>query len=226
MHADFWHEKWEKGEIAFHNKHVHPMLVAHFPLLGLQAGKRILLPLCGKTVDIDWLLLHGLQVVGIELSELAVKALFARLKLSPDVTQLAGFRLYQAPNLHVFVGDFFAITSDLLGKVDAVYDRAALVALPASIGEKYAAHLVKICQGAPQLLITFDYQQSQLAGPPFAVSKIMLDDYYAEHYAMSFVVSAEVAGGLKGKVAATENVWLLNQHDSTCLNLVVGKHGE
>jgi thiopurine S-methyltransferase len=226
MHADFWHEKWEKGEIAFHNEHVHPLFTAHFPLLGLQAGKRILLPLCGKTVDIDWLLSQGFQVVGIELSELAVKDLFARLKLSPVVTQLDGFQHYQAQGLQVFVGDFFAITPAQLGNVDAVYDRAALVALPATLREQYAAHLQHICQRAPQLLITFEYQQSLLTGPPFAVSKLMLDSYYAKDYLISFLASVEVVGGLKGKVVATENVWLLYQKDKPRLTIKEEYHGQ
>jgi len=99
----------------------------------------------------------------------------------------------------------------LLGPVDAVYDRAALVALPADVRQRYAAHLIEIIATAPQLLICYEYDQTLQAGPPFSVDREELHRHYRESYRLTLLDSADVAGGLKGKCPAKENVWLLNK---------------
>lgn len=209
MDTDFWLQKWNRNEIAFHQSEANPMLVEHFRALGLQQGGRVFLPLCGKTLDIGWLLSNKYRVAGIELSETAVQSLFAELGIKPDIRDSDGLRHYHAPNIDIFAGDIFDLTSDVLGGVDAVYDRAALVALPADLRKRYASHLAELTEKSPQLLVCFEYDQALMQGPPFSVGEAEVVRLYAENYDLTLVASADVSGGLKGVCPARESVWLL-----------------
>lgn len=211
MEASFWHRKWEKGEIAFHEGEANRFLTEHFGKLHLAQGARIFLPLCGKTRDIAWLLSRGCRVKGAELSALAVKELFEDLGLVPDVSGVGALTLYRAENIDIFVGDIFDVSAEVLGHVDAIYDRAALVALPLEMRKRYAAHLVEISHAAPQLLITYEYDQQQMAGPPFSVSADEVGRHYASGYHLQAIETRAVTGGLKGKVASTETAWVLRK---------------
>jgi thiopurine S-methyltransferase len=208
MQADFWHQRWAKGEIGFHESDINPLLIAHFAKLGLEPGQRVFVPLCGKTHDISWLLAQGYNVVGAELSETAIKALFDSLNIQANVSSVKEFLIYQAPNIDIFVGDIFNLSADSLGQVDAIYDRAALVALPLSMRRQYAQHLLAITDSAQQLLICFDYDQGAMDGPPFSVTELEVQQHYAASYQLSLLHNAPLDGGLKGRVAAKQQVWL------------------
>ncbi len=206
MQPDFWHQRWAGNQIGFHESQVNPLLVAHFDVLGVPPGARVFLPLCGKTLDIDWLLSRGRRVAGAELSSLAVAQLFDRLGATPVIRHAGPQECWSAAGLDVFVGDIFELTAEVLGAVDAVYDRAALIALPAQMRRQYAAHLQALTGCAPQLLVTLQYDQQLIDGPPFCVP----DAEVREHFSgRSPVVLArhEVPGGLKGKCPAEEIVW-------------------
>ncbi|OIR02518.1 thiopurine S-methyltransferase [mine drainage metagenome] len=209
MQHEFWHQKWNKNEIGFHLPEANPLLVKHLPTLQLDQGSRIFLPLCGKTLDIAWLLTQGYHVAGAELSSIAIEDLFSSLNLAPNIQQLGEVTHYSAPNLDMFVGDIFAVSPAMLGTVDAVYDRAALVALPEEMRKRYTAHLMTLTNNAPQLLICFEYDQAQHAGPPFSICADEINQHYQASYDLTLLASEEVAGGLKGKCAATEHVWRL-----------------
>jgi thiopurine S-methyltransferase len=208
MHPDFWHERWSNNQIGFHESAVNPLLVTHFDALRLASGARVLVPLCGKTLDIDWLLAQGYRVAGAELSALAVAQLFQRLGLKPQVQSAEGLQQWSAAGLDVFVGDFFALTAATLGAVDAVYDRAAMIALPPDMRRQYVAHMQALVKSAPQLLITLDYEQDRMAGPPFAVLPAEVQKLHALRRPR-LLADHEVPGGLKGKCPANEKVWLL-----------------
>lgn len=211
MEVDFWHQRWQKNEIAFHMKHANPMLIKYFSRLALVPASRVFVPLCGKTLDIGWLLSQGHRVVAAELNEDAVQQLFKELEVEPQVTVVAGFKCYSTEGLDVFVGNIFELTADLLGTIDAVYDRAALVALPEVMRFEYSANLRQITQTVPQLLLTFEYDQSLLSGPPFSLSKDEVTQHYQAHYELTELESfAMPGGGLKGKCPAHETVWLLH----------------
>ncbi len=209
MQPDFWHAKWEKSEIGFHLPDANPLLVRHFPTLNLKQGARIFLPLCGKTLDIAWLLAQGYRVAGAELSAIAIEDLFNRLNLTPTITKLDEITHYSAPNIDVFVGDIFKVTPAMLGNVDAVYDRAALVALPEDMRKQYTTHLITLTNRAPQLLICFEYDQALHAGPPFSISADEVKQHYQTSYDLTLLGSTAVIGGLKGQCPATEHVWWL-----------------
>jgi thiopurine S-methyltransferase len=210
MDAGFWHRKWQRNDIAFHESDANRLLVAHYADWALPPGSRVFLPLCGKTLDIRWLLSRGHRIAGAELSPLAVEQLFAELGVTPAATEIGRTRLYHSEGIDVFVGDIFDLSFDVLGPVAAVYDRAALVALPADVRSCYAEHLIRLTGAARQLLITFDYDQALLDGPPFSIGHDEVARHYGATYDVRQLASVDVAGGLKGRCPAREEVWLLS----------------
>lgn len=209
MDASFWHQKWESNDIAFHQAEANPLLVKYFHELPLTKGGRMFLPLCGKTRDIAWLLSKGYRVAGAELSEIAIQQLFQGLGVEPQIVEAENLQRYSADSIDIFCGDIFNLSSTMLGPVDAIYDRAALVALPKEMRGRYTAHLMKITATAPQLLICYDYDQHLMAGPPFSISNQEVRQHYVGRYALRLIASTDVPGGLKGTCAAKENTWLL-----------------
>jgi len=207
--ARFWHEKWEQKDIAFHQSAAHPMLVKHFGALGLTPGNRVFVPLCGKTLDISWLLGQGYRVAGAELSKIAIEELFAQLGVKPAITREGQLERYRANNIDIFVGDIFDLPAEMLGPVDAVYDRAALVAFPDEMRGRYAAHLVEITKEAPQLLISFEYDRTLLDPPPFSVNPAEVKWHYDGKYSLQLLADESIPGRLKGKCPAQEQMWLL-----------------
>ena len=149
------------------------------------------------------------KVVAAELNESAVIQLFEAMKVTPAVTDLGNLKRHCAPGVTIFVGDVFSLTSEIIGTVDATYDRAALVALPDAMRRRYAKHLMAITQKAPQLLVAIEYDQSQHDGPPFAISEDMVRELYIENYTCELLERQTMPDGLKGKCEAWESVWLL-----------------
>ena len=171
MQPEFWHKKWESNQIGFHQPEVNPYLQRHWPDLAIAAQARVLVPLCGKSLDLLWLAGRGHQVLGIELSEKAIEDFFSEQHLQPEVSEDGGaFKVYRAGAIELWCGDFFALKAEDVADCTALYDRAALIALPPAMREQYAAHLLSILpEGLQGLLITLDYDQAQMPGPPFAV---------------------------------------------------------
>ncbi len=172
MQPDFWHERWQGNRIGFHGDAPLPLLLEHWPALGLEAGSRIFVPLCGKSLDMVWLAAQGHRVLGVEISELAVQQFFAELELVPETRATPCGTHYSAGPWELICGDAFTLTEDALAGCAGVYDRAALVALPPRMRRTYAAtalwRLPARCRG---LLVTLEYPQEQKAGPPFAVDE-------------------------------------------------------
>lgn len=210
MEHSFWHSKWQNNEIAFHEPQGNALLVKYSSvLLSTAKAPTIFVPLCGKTKDIGWLLSQSCNVVGAELSEVATQQLFEELDVNPVVENTSTGLKYSVDGLTVFVGDIFTLSSNDLGKIDGVYDRAALVALPNDIRANYGAHIIEITQCAPQLIISFDYDQEKLPGPPFSVDDSSVNALYGAHYQITLLERSEVEGGLKRKVDADNLVFSL-----------------
>lgn len=214
MEHSFWHSKWQKNEIGFHEPEGNALLVKYASFLfgddsPSTSLKRIFVPLCGKTRDIGWLLAQGCEVVGAELSEVAIIQLFEELGVEPTVTTTSNGKIYAKDGLTIYVGDIFKLTSSDLGDVTGIYDRAALVALPSPLREQYAAHLMAITQCAPQLIISFEYDQNEMAGPPFSVNEKSVDSIYSADYNIQRLERSVLEGGLKGKVDADNLVFAL-----------------
>ena len=215
MEPSFWLERWESNNIGFHKKEANPLLVEYVETLALPPGSRICLPLCGKTRDIAWLLSQGYPVIGIELIERAVEQLFDELGIKPTRSQTGTIQRYQSPDrqdLEILTGNIFEVSPELMGSVDAVYDRAALVALPKAMRQEYTQHLGQLTGHAPQLLLTYEYDQDLMDGPPFSIGPEEVHQHYSDRYHLSLLLRTPVNGGLKGMYPATEQVWLLKPH--------------
>lgn len=167
MEPDYWLRRWNEGKIGFHESEVNPHLVQHESVL--QDSIRVLVPLCGKSVDLEWLVVQGHEVVGVELSEVAAQAFFAERGFTPERRVEGNFTRYQHGNVTIWVGDFFATSPEQHGSFDGVYDRAAMIALPKDVRARYTAHLqTLLTPKAKLLLITLHFDLE--GGPPFSVS--------------------------------------------------------
>ncbi|TVT88734.1 thiopurine S-methyltransferase [Pseudomonas sp. RGB] len=195
MEPKFWQERWARNQIGFHLPEVNPYLQRHWPKLALAEGAKVLVPLCGKSLDLMWLASLGYRVLGVELSEQAVEAFFSEQGLVPRISQRGVFKVYQADLIEVWCGDFFALDAEALADCSALYDRAALIALPPLMRAQYAEHLNALlrpgCQG---LLITLDYDQTQKAGPPFAVTDDEVKVLLGSHWTVQVVEEQDILG--------------------------------
>ncbi|MBS9478444.1 thiopurine S-methyltransferase [Ancylobacter radicis] len=210
MDEEFWHGKWQGNQIAFHESEPNALLRKHFAALDVAPGGRVFVPLCGKSHDVGWLLAQGHPVVGAELSRLAIEQLFAGLGLTPTITTLGTLERFEAEKLIVYVGNIFDLDAATLGPVAAVYDRAALVALPAAMRDRYAAHLIHLTHAAPQILITFEYDPSLAIGPPFSVDAHEVRRHYGTAYRLAEAAREETKGGVKGH-PSHDCVWLMHR---------------
>jgi len=183
MDADYWLNCWQQGEIGlFHQERVTPLLPKYWPTLGAPAGCRVLVPLCGKTLDMVWLAEQGHSVLGVELSPLAVEQFFAENGLSPEVSESRMGRHYRAGAIELLCADIFDLDAQTLASCAAAYDRAALVALPAEMRARYVEHVYGQLQ--PQyrgLLLTLDYDTLKMQGPPFSVDEAETRTLYRPH---------------------------------------------
>ncbi len=167
---EFWHNKWAANQLGFHLDDVNPLLIKYWPATLAQRSERVFVPLCGKSEDLIWLAARHDDVQGVELSPIAVRAFFAEHFYTPTVTQLsAQHECYQFDELTLYTGDIFTAP---LQAFDIIYDRAALIALPESMRVSYAERLKNLLKpGGRLLLISLDYPQQELSGPPFSVNE-------------------------------------------------------
>lgn len=209
MEHQFWQERWASNRIAFHEPEPHPFLRAYIVKLGLEPGDTVFVPLCGKTLDIDWLLGEGFRVVGIELNQGAVEEVFARLSLAPERQTHGGLERLEAGSLTLYIGDFFALSAAKLGAVHGVFDRASLVALPDELRRRYAPYLVRLAGQAPMLTMTYDYPQEQTPGPPFAIPFDQVAALYAGTHVAERLESRAITGPLAQRCTGEEIALLL-----------------
>lgn len=182
MKADFWLERWREGQTHFHQSRITPLLQKYWPTLDLDAGSRVLVPLCGKTLDMIWLAEQGHQVLGVELSPLAVEQFFSENGLDPSRHESHAGQHYTAGSIEIICGDIFAMDAASLAACAAVYDRAALVALPAAMRTRYVDHVYgRLSPRYRGLLLTLDYPQEQMDGPPFSLDDAEVQSLYAAH---------------------------------------------
>ena len=172
MEPEFWHQRWTSNQIGFHEGQVNAYLARHYPQLGLAPGETVFVPLCGKSVDLRWLADQGAHVVGVELSLIAVESFFAEQGLTPRTSKEGAFAVWESGPIRLLCGDYFALAPADLAGAHIVYDRAALIALPPERRAEYVAHLDRLLPGARRtLLVTLEYPQEQMQGPPFSVAE-------------------------------------------------------
>ena len=218
MKKDYWLQRWEREETGFHKHEINSYLRQHWQALHLAPGSEVFVPLCGKSRDMSWLSEQGYPVLGVELSAIAVQAFFQESGRTPQYIAGERFDRYETDGIRVRCGDFFALGKDDLSNVKAVYDRAALVALSPETRELYVRHLLGILPPATQiLLLTFDYPQPEMPGPPFAVSSGEVEALYHGHAAIRLLAQRDVLAQEprfqeRGLSRLEEGVFLLTLH--------------
>jgi thiopurine S-methyltransferase len=218
MQPEFWHERWRHGQIPFHQTTADRNLTLHWPALELAAGSRVFVPLCGKSLDMLWLRDQGHPVVGVELSSIALEAFCMENGIPARRRVQGGFDIYEASNLELFRGDFFALAPADLNGAEAVYDRAALISWSEELRLPYALHLARLMRGGtPMLLVTLEYPQSQRPGPPFSVKRDEVERLYSPHFAVREIARQDILQSesnmrLRGVTELYEVCYRLRRH--------------
>lgn len=214
MDRDFWLGKWARGETGFHRERVHPLLQAYGSRL-FERGSEVFVPLCGRSRDMLWLLERGCTVVGVELAEAAVAAFFEDSGLPVQREPAGDLTVWHSDGVTIYQGDVFALTAAELAGVDCFYDRAALIALPGPMRERYAAHLLSILPASTRggLLITLEYDRSEMDGPPFAVGAAEVARLFDARFTAELIEAVDARSlepHLGSRLSAlTESAWLL-----------------
>lgn len=202
MRINFWLKTWNEGNIGFHQAQIHAALEQHWP--ELPAGARVLVPLCGKTRDMLWLEARGLNVTGVEFVEAAVREFFSENDLEFERTERHGHPCYQAAgrNVRIFCTDFMQLADDFEDEpFQALYDRAALVALPPDMRPPYVAACQKLISGAAKgLLVSVTYQPQSMEGPPFSVEPGEVEHLWGDE--LELVGTADMLASIPRAVAA------------------------
>lgn len=178
MDHEFWHQRWRENQIGFHQETVNPHLLAHWDRLGIAEDATVFVPLCGKSLDMVWLA-ERYRVLGVELSPRAVEDFYSEQGLTPERRTEWPFVVYEGEGVTLMCGDFFALEPAHTADIAAIYDRAALIALPPHMRVDYAARLTELAPGGiVMLLVTLEYDPSQMNGPPFPVEPEEVESLY------------------------------------------------
>lgn len=171
MEHNFWLNKWQKNDIHFNQNEVNPFLLKYHQHLGALAGHNVFVPLCGKSIDMLWLMKQGASVVGVELSQMAIEQFIHENSLKATQSEQQPFVRYSDDQWLFWVGDYFTLSKKEIGSVEYVYDRASLIAMPKDLRQQYVDHLLNIVDpGTKILLITMQYQAPTDKLPPFSIS--------------------------------------------------------
>ena len=218
MQADFWHQRWQAGEIGFHKHEYNAHMTRFIDLLGIEQGDHVLVPLCGKSLDMIWLREQKFQVIGIEISPIAVADFFSENKIEHEIIEHDWGQVYQSDGIRILCADFFDIASADLPHIDGIYDRASLIALPKAMRPAYAKHLAGLIPDTIRsLLITLDYPQQEMDGPPFSVSEADVKQLFSDQFIIEPIYSEdclvdEPRFQAKGLSRLDERVFLLTKN--------------
>ena len=216
MQPHFWLERWQLGQIGFHQTAVEQQLERLWRELQVTAGS-VFVPLCGKSLDLLWLRDRGLKVTGVEISPVALELLCLEQGIPARRQMGVAFERYTAEELRLFQGDLFDLNKDMLGPVDAVYDRASMISFTPQARPRYVEQLAQLTErGTKTLLITLEYPQQQMDGPPFSVSAADVENLYGSHHTIRLLSRRDILGNeprlrSRGVSELYENCFLLTR---------------
>lgn len=215
MDADFWISKWEDKAIGFHRADYHPELIKYFDKIEPHSDNKILVPLCGKTKDMLFLKEKGLQISGIEFSDIACEEFFSENDLSFTTIEENGFKVFKGSNHSLFCGDFYKYKPE--HKYQAAYDRAAIVAIDPKSRKAYAKQYSNLLvSGAKLLLLSFEYDQTKVQGPPWSVEETYINEFFGSDFKVEILDSnlVEITSPKfkkNGLEQATQKIYLLTR---------------
>jgi thiopurine S-methyltransferase len=188
-----WLDRWQEDRIGFHESSVNRHLQNWFPRFAPAPGSRVFMPLCGKAVDIHWIAQQGFTVIGIELSQIAIEALFEENSLDFEYRESDRFGIYQSANITLLQGDFFDLNDADLHNCQLTYDRAALIALERDDRPRYYDHMLSILPaGCDMLLISLEYDQAEMSGPPFSVPTDEILQRYSNAFSIQTLETSNI----------------------------------
>ncbi|MBB3190822.1 thiopurine S-methyltransferase [Halomonas cerina] len=207
--ANDWLKRWREGRIGFHRDATHPALVRHWPALGIKPGTKVLVPLCGKSLDMRWLARHDHPVLGIELAETAIQCFLAEGQGEVSRYRQAGFSVWRQGSVELWCGDFFHFHIEQAAEIGAFYDRAALIALPEATRQRYAFHLAQLIPpGSRGLLISLTRAPGDEGrGPPFGVAAEEVRELLTPNFVVTHLEDGEPEAGSGFR----ESVWALER---------------
>ncbi len=226
MDHDFWHQRWAAGRLGFHQQKINSRLRKFWTAAAPVKGEKVLVPLCGKSLDMLWLAGEGHPVVGVEVSDVACRDFFIENELQYQCTCEDGapFVRYTGGGggggggIELWCGDFFDLKPADLLDVHVVYDRASLIALPDGMRAAYAAHLAALLQpGARVFLISMDYDENKMKGPPFSVPEDEVRGLFADEFSVDIITQSsgpDIVGHLaaRGLDTLNEKVYLMRRN--------------
>ena len=216
MQSEFWHQRWKDNLIGFHQHEINVHLKVFWDMLPVKPGDQVLVPLCGKSRDMLWLAERH-PVTGVELSPLAVEDFFRENELEPEQYRAGAFSIYESGKIKLLCGDFFDLNPGQLGQVRAVYDRASLIALPAAMRRAFAARLSGLLsRPVSMLLVTLEYDQQQMNGPPFSVEEGEVRELFEANWSVQLlhvedVLATESKFRERGLSRLAEKIYLLER---------------
>lgn len=183
MEISYWQSRWQNNKTGWHMDEVFPLLKTFWPRLQIKPGTSVLVPLCGKSLDLDWLAAQGHHVIGVDVSKKAINEVMDRLEATFTESTKGNLTCYTSDTMTLWWGDFMKLRRAWLPDIAAIYDKAALIALPPEQRSHYASHLQKLVEPeTPMLLNCFEYKQEEMSGPPFAVFYKELQQLYGNRY--------------------------------------------
>ncbi|MBE0490122.1 MAG: thiopurine S-methyltransferase [Halomonas sp.] len=204
--ANEWLERWREGRIGFHRDRPHPMLVAHWPNLEVRPGTKVLVPLCGKSLDMRWLASGDHPVLGIELAPEAIEQFVAEGQGVVTRYHQAGFQICRQGSVELWQGDFFHFHIEQAAEIGAFYDRASLISLPPATRQRYAFHLAQLVPpGSRGLLISLERARGDEGGPPFSVSHDEVRELFEPNFHVAHLEDGEPEAGSGFR----ESIWAL-----------------
>lgn len=216
MDKEYWLERWGSKSIGFNQAYPNALMQRYFDQLDLSLNATVLVPLCGKSIDMIWLASEGYNVVGVELSESACNDFFVENNLDYIREDAGDFSQFKSDNITLYAGDFFKLNKQLIANIDAVYDRAALIALPLEMRKRYCTFLFQLLPKQAQvLLLTTVYEQSQMLGPPFSVDDNEVHWLYGTYFDIDLLYQKDIRDipahlQAKGLIKAVEHVYHLS----------------
>ncbi|MBS1255913.1 MAG: Thiopurine S-methyltransferase [Deltaproteobacteria bacterium] len=188
-----WESRWQDGHIGFHLPEVNPILVQYSDELLFESPERVFVPFCGKSLDLCWLASKTNKVLGVELVGKAVQDFFAENNITNSIHQIDKFELFSSKSIDIFQGDFFELKLEQTSTFKAIYDRASIVSLQKAERNKYVDHLISFLEpGGRILLITLEYEQKRMDGPPYSVPSEEIEKLFTPYGTLELLESSEI----------------------------------
>jgi thiopurine S-methyltransferase len=188
MELSYWQSRWRKGNTGFHMQNGYTGLHKHWKSLPIPDSPDVLVPLAGKSVDMQWIAEQGGNVTGIEISEIAIQQFFESLGETPVVRSYADFNIYTSDQIKIWRGNFLKLPEAKMPVFDLIYDKAALVALPPQMRKEYVEKIKSLTGPQTRILLHgYSYNQQEMNGPPFSVPEKEIEELYGSQFSINLL---------------------------------------